>query len=72
MENFDKLNNDNFMSEMFGLEDEYGILNKQAKVCIKKKLDSEIVVLIHNLFRHFYIDHNNLIFLNQIIDPRRD
>lgn len=32
MENFDKLN-DNFMSEIFGLENEYDILNKQAKVC---------------------------------------
>ncbi len=26
--------NDNFMSEILGLENEYDILNKQAKVCI--------------------------------------
>ena len=32
MDNMEKLN-DNFMSEIFGLENEYDILNKQAKVC---------------------------------------
>lgn len=32
MDNMEKLN-DNFMSEILGLENEYDILNKQAKVC---------------------------------------
>ena len=34
MENMEKLN-DNFMSDLLGLENEYDILNKQAKVCTK-------------------------------------
>lgn len=33
MENIDKL--DTFMSEILGFENEYDILNKQAKVCTK-------------------------------------
>lgn len=76
MENFDKLN-DNFMSEILGLENEYDILNKQAKVCTLDIYNNKSTAK-QWFYQNTYFDiftlmtYNNLIFLNHIIDPRRD